>query len=279
MFACLLGLASLHWTQWVNDHSALVVRIMEGLAVGIVLCFLFWLFTNDNSNPKNGGQMSKTTHGPNSPIGGSGKSMTASGDIKKIKAKNYYEAPPAAPPPPEPKPDPKSNFVISKPVPHVVRFNRVYWQLDEKGQLGTIFKIHNKPAGVGGQTGQAHAVSVSLTFREKGTEIARISHACLIGHRENAMNFENDDHCDVLICTSYPPSLKVYDNKTNIDQNVYLGHKPLPSPPFISNQLISFSELLEIDVKVKSGPDTLAEKTFQFIKTPEQTLYVVGDSK
>lgn len=100
------------------------------------------------------------------------------------------------------------------------------------------------------------------------------------------MNFENDDRCEVLICTAYPPSIRVYDNKTNLDQNIYLGRKPIPTrSPSISMELVNFSEMLEIDVKLKAGPDTLAEKTFKFIRTrktrcmPYEAHYETGVSR
>jgi hypothetical protein len=218
------------------------------------------------------------SHGDNSPIGGSGdQSVTAGRDVKQINAEHYYEATPA--PPLEPNPAAKPRIAISKPQLCNVIWNRMLWQIGEtKGTPGTVVWIDNLEGEEGASRGDAHAVSVVLTFKENGNVIAKVPRAYWINHIDNEISIESGYRFAVLIGTFYGLALKVYENTKEPDRSIRLSKIPFGSSvsvPVLRETLVPVTSLVEIKLAVLSEGKTLADGTFNCVKNADNSLTIV----
>ncbi|MGA2569364.1 MAG: hypothetical protein ABSF23_02485 [Terracidiphilus sp.] len=268
MLALLLGSASLRLTEWANAHAKVLDGVMIASTVLMLAMALFWFLTNDDSDDKS------ATHNGNSIVAGRdyfGDLINAR-DVHKGDVHHHYSSVT-----PEEPPALKPNLVISDPEPRILHSNLGYWKLSEKGTPAAIFWVHNRPSETtGGRTGDARAVSVGLTFREKGVVLDVVSHSCWIQHIENARDIGNNDRYAALIGTLHGPSgVRVFDNKTEMDRTVWLTRKPLPGPPRLESRLVPIVSMLEVDAVLTSEAETLAKRTFKFIRTADNEITIV----
>jgi hypothetical protein len=268
MASVCIASALIHFNDWTKNHDPAVRLLMYFSAMAAIACFLFWYFTAEQSHgtPKSSNSAGRDNLG--SQINATG-SVVHQGDV-------YYHGPPLPLDPPDPKP----NLILSGPEPCHLRFDGMCWRVGGRGTVpGSIFWIHNKPAARGHQAGRALDVSVSLDFKIGLTSIAHVARSCWIDHKENGANIEVGDRKGVLVATFYGLALKVYENKTDLDNRIRFAtsmhHKR--HFPILRNQDVSFGSgsLIEIDVTVLSDGETLAERSFKCIKTPEKSLMIV----
>jgi hypothetical protein len=285
MFACLIGLASLHWTQWVNDHSVLVVRIMVGLGIGMVLCFLFWMLTDDTPkapvNPwehlvpgasgnyieapviedstatNSGNFVGRDNSGPQLSTGGG--SIIGDSALKEL-----MRSLPAQPVEPPKLPEPTPSMVIGGTV------GGFYWEpvsydgngfcFDGDGKLSLSVLIKNERAPLLQKGCKAYRVIAHLVFND-GIRETMVDRAYWIGSIENQITFEAPQTTHLLLGFNEGDRWRAYDNRNISRVFGWQGMESAELQPEDRN--IIFVDHLEVEISIISLKDdqTLAERT------------------
>jgi hypothetical protein len=216
MFAMCLGIATIRWTQWVRINPTLSTYGMVVLGIGMIVCCVFWLSTNDHDKAETANSPPAISQRVEAP---STSNATSYGNIVNVYPPGTsleHQPPTVSAAPPEDSRIPDLTLKVGW---GTVEEEYCKFEFSKTGgKRAYIAEVINNPASTHGVAYPARRIVARITFKCGAVHLF-IDRAFWVGREENEIDLAVGKTAQILVGVVKGTQWMLFENSNSIPFN------------------------------------------------------------